>query len=117
MSDENIRILKESIQEIGEKYWYIIDEIWTDWDHIHVFVGAGWEPWPSSIMWVIKSLTAKRMLKLPDVKKKLRWWSFRSAWWYIGTVWEGTSEEIVKRYIRNQWLDEKYYGRLKFHEV
>jgi len=117
ISENSIAVLKESIQEIWEKYGYIIDEIWTDWDHIHLFVWAWWEPWPSRVMWVIKSLTAKRMLQLPEVKKELRWWSFRSAWWYIGTVWEWTNEEIVRRYIRNQWLDEQYYGRLNFHSI
>lgn len=30
--------LKESIHQICERYWFMIDEIGTDGDHVHLFV-------------------------------------------------------------------------------
>ena len=30
--------LKQIIKEICERYWYVIEEIGTDGDHVHIFV-------------------------------------------------------------------------------
>jgi hypothetical protein len=50
--------------------------------------------------------------RFPEIKRMLWWWEFWSDWWYIGTVWEWTNEEIVRKYIANQ-VDEKgwYMGK------
>jgi putative transposase len=96
--------LKKSIKGICERYWFSIDEIGTDWDHVHIFVWATPKRSPLQVMQTLKSITAKAMFKqFPEIKKILRWGSFRSDWWYIWTVWEWTNEDIVKKYIRNQW--------------
>lgn len=96
--------LKKILYEISEHYWFEIDEIWTDWDHMHIFIWWAPKHAPSQIMQIVKSITARELYKrLPELKKKLRWWQFRSDGWYIGTVWEWTNESIVKRYIRHQW--------------
>lgn len=108
LSNEEYRNhLKQTIREICERYWFSIDEIGTDWDHVHIFVWAWPKHSPSQIMQILKSITAKSIFKkFPEIKKSLRWWQFWSDGWYIGTVWEWTNEEIVKRYIREQW-DER----------
>ena len=107
LKEWNIRVLLDSFAWIAERYDYIIDEVWTDWDHVHVFVWAWWKEPPSNIMWTLKSLSAKEMLQIPEIKKQLWWWAFWSSWWYIWTVWEWTNEEIVRKYIQNQWSDEE----------
>ena len=112
--------LKEIINEICERYWFEIDEIGTDWDHVHIFVWAPPKRAPSRIMQTIKSITAKEMFKaFPEIKKVLWGGAFWSEWWYIGTVWEWTSESIVKKYIRNQWgeLERKQYKQMKLFKL
>ena len=95
--------LKEIVRGICERYWFMIDEIWTDGDHVHLFVWAAPKRSPSKIMQTLKSITAKEMFKkFPEIKKILRGGEFRSDWWYIWTVWEWTNAEIVKKYIQNQ---------------
>ena len=37
---EKIEKLRMVLKEIGERYWFEMDEIGTDGDHVHVFVGA-----------------------------------------------------------------------------
>jgi putative transposase len=37
---DNIDSLRIIFQEIGEGYWFEFDEIGTDGDYVHVFVGA-----------------------------------------------------------------------------
>ena len=103
--------LKQCLYEIAERYSFIIDEIWTDWDHVHIFVWAPPRIAPSQIMQILKSITAKKIFQsFPEIRKELRWWSFRSDWGYIWTVWEWTNEDIVKRYIRNQWDEAERRG-------
>lgn len=102
--DGMVNELKRIIREICEQYWFEVEEIWTDWDHVHVFIWASPKESPSKIMQIVKSITARELFKTyPELKKKLWWWQFWSDWWYIGTVWDGTNSEIVKKYIRNQW--------------
>ena len=115
--EENVRTLQQVLQEIAQEYAYVIDEIGIDKNHIHLFVWAWWMESPSRIMWTIKSLTAKKMLKLENVQKELWGWSFWSSWWYIGTVGDGTNEEVVRKYIQKQWINKQYYDRLKFCEL
>ena len=97
------------LREIGRRYWYEIEEVGTDGDHVHVFVGAAGRWAPSRIMQVLKSLTAREMFRLhPEIRKVLWGGEFWSDGGYIGTVGEGTTEEIVKKYIQEQGSpDEK----------
>jgi putative transposase len=112
--------LKKCVWEICQRYWFTVDEIWTDWDHVHVFVWASPKRSPAKIMQVIKSITAKEMFKkFPEIKKELRWWEFWSDWWYVWTVWEWTNEDIVKRYIRNQGdeIEKEQYKQLSLFKI
>ena len=112
--------LKKIVNEVCERYWFSIDEIWTDWDHVHLFVWAAPKWSPSQIMQILKSITAKEMFKkFPEIKKQLRWWEFWSDWGYIGTVWEWTNEYIVKRYIQSQWdeLEREQYKQFKLFSL
>jgi putative transposase len=95
--------LKEIIEEICERYWFEVDEVGTDWDHVHLFIWASPSTSPSKIMQVMKSITARELLKrFPENKRILRWGAFRSEGGYIWTVGEWTNEDIVKKYIQNQ---------------
>ena len=108
--------LKQIVREVCERYWFVIDEIGTDWDHVHMFVWSAPKRSPSSIMQTLKSITAKEMFKkFPEIKKSLRGGEFWSDWWYIGTVWEWTNEDIVRKYIQNQWdeIEREQYKQLK----
>lgn len=84
-------------------------EIWLDWDHIHFLVQ--WIPKlsPAQIITTIKSIIWKRVLKtFPIVKEKLWWWNFWSSWYYVNTVWQYGNEEVIRRYVQNQWKNKEY---------
>ena len=101
--DTYIFTLKDIFKNIADRYWYEIEEIGTDGDHVHIFVGGAGLHSPSSIMQIIKSISAKEMFKqYPELRKVLWGGSYWSDGGYIGTVGEGTTEEIVKKYIQNQ---------------
>lgn len=97
------RSLVVVLREIGHRYWYEIEEVGTDGDHVHVFVGAAGRWAPSRIMQVLKSLSAREMFRLhPEIRRALWGGEFWSDGGYIGTVGEGTTEEIVRKYIQEQ---------------
>ena len=120
LKKEYVLSLKKILYEISERYWYDIEEMGTDGDHVHIFVW--WRPSisPSEIMQKIKSITAKELFKKhPEIKEELRWWAFWSSGWYIWTIWEWTTEEIVRKYIKNQWneREKKLYEQFKLFKT
>ncbi len=113
--------LKQIIKEICERYWYVIEEIGTDGDHVHIFVWASPKTAPSEIIQRIKSITAKAVFKEDPKLKKIMWGS--SLWtsgYYVNTVGMYASKNTIVNYIKNPRHNEKDYvkihdGQLKFH--
>jgi putative transposase len=58
--EERCEYLKQVFKEIGERYWLELEEMGTDGDHVHVFVGAAPKYAPSRVMQVLKSISAPR---------------------------------------------------------
>ena len=108
--------LRAIMREIGERYWIEFDEIRTDGDHVHVFVGASPKWSPSRIMQVVKSLSARQMFsEYPALRRQLWGGEYWSDGGYIGTVGEGTTESIVRKYIQEQGSarEKELYSQLK----
>jgi len=108
--------LRAIMREIGERYWIEFDEIGTDGDHVHVFVGASPKWSPSRIMQVVKSLSARQMFsEYPALRRQLWGGEYWSDGGYIGTVGEGTTESIVRKYIQEQGSarEKELYSQLK----
>ena len=97
--------LKEICIEIEKRYEVHFLEIGTDKDHVHFLVQ--WVPIysPKRIIQIIKSVTARELfVRHPEIKKQLRWWELRSKWYYVNTVGKYSNEEVIRAYVRNQWL-------------
>ena len=78
---------------------------------MHIFVGAAPRYAPSRIMQIIKSITAKNIFKkYPDIKKQLWGGHFWSDGGYIGTVGDGVTTDIIKRYVETQGTKEEKKG-------
>ncbi len=111
LDDDRIEFFKQVCREIGERYWFEFDAIGTDGDHIHVLVGAAPRYAPSNVMQIIKSITAKHIFKkFPDIKKQLWGGHFWSDGGYIGTVGEGVTADIIRRYVEKQGTKEEKEG-------
>ena len=108
LNSEVNECIKETMKGISERYDIIIDEIGFDKNHIHIFCGAKPSMSPMQIINIIKSITARRVFEtFPKLRKKELWGGeFWSDGKYIGTVGEATSEKIVRKYIRDQSIDE-----------
>ena len=93
-------LLKDICAGIRERYWFVFESIGTDGDHVHILVGAPPRYAPSKVMQIVKSITARELFnQYPEIKNQLWGGEFWSDGGYIGTVGEGVTEDIIRRYI------------------
>ena len=95
--------LKELITGIAERYWYIIDRLGTDGDHIHIFLQAAPDESVSNIVKTIKSITAREMYNAFPELKKLMWGT--KLWeqgYFVRSVGDETTSQTIMRYIEKQ---------------
>ena len=103
--------LKEICIEIQERYDIAFVEIWVDKDHVHFLIQ--WVPIysPKKIIQIVKSVTGRELfIRHPEIKNRLRWWELRSKWYYVNTVGKYSNEEVIRAYVKNQWLE--WYKKL-----
>ena len=99
------------LREIAERYEYVIDTVGTDGDHVHVFCGAAPKESPAEVANVLKSISARELLKrVPEIRRELWGAEFWGDGYYVGTVGDGVTEESIKQYIEKQGKDEKHKG-------
>lgn len=95
--------LREIMQEIGQRYWFGIDTLATDGDHVHCFLRAAPRHSPAQVMNILKSISAKEMFKsFPEIKEQLWGGEFWGDGYYVGTVGDGVTVDIIRKYIENQ---------------
>ena len=58
---------------------------------------------------MIKSLTAREIfVRVPSVKKQLWGGEFWTDGYYVGTVGQHATEDVIKQYVKDQGKEEKY---------
>lgn len=101
-----IEYFKNLITGIGNRYWFKFDAIGVEEDHFHVVVGAAPRYSPSSIMGIIKSVSARQIFQdFPEIKKFLWGGSFWSAGGHIDTVSEYGGLDKIRKYVEEQGRD------------
>jgi putative transposase len=59
--EERCEYLKQVLKDIAERYWFEMEKMGTDGDHVHLFVGSAPKYAPSRVMQILKSITARQM--------------------------------------------------------
>ena len=120
LQEDRIFFLKWILSEIEERYNIRFDTVGTDGDHVHLFIDAAPKYSPSELFRIVKSITARQLFeKFPDIKRDLWGGEFWNDGGYIGTVGEGTTADIIRRYIQRQGSkEEKFsYKQLKLFKM
>jgi len=103
-------------KEIADRYEIDFIEIGADPDHVHFFVQSVPTYSPSTIVRIVKSLTARELfVQLPWLRKALWGSAFWSSGFYVSTVGRYGSESTMRRYIAEQGLKDYqslYEGQL-----
>jgi putative transposase len=103
------QVLKEVCLDIANRYQIEFLEIGTDKDHVHFLVQSVPSYSPTKIITIIKSLTAREVFaRVPSVKKQLWGGEFWTDGYYVGTVGQHATEEVIKQYVKEQGQEEQY---------
>jgi putative transposase len=95
--------LKTTFQEISERYEFEIDTMEVMDDHVHLFLSAPPRYSPARIVQIIKSVSAKMVFKqFPGVKKRLWGGEFWSDGYFVRSVGDKVTSEVIRRYIKYQ---------------
>ena len=102
-------ILKEVGEELAKRYEIEFIEIGTDQDHVHFQIQSVPTYSPRKIIQKVKSLTAREILKrAPEVRKKLWGGQFWTDGYYVSTVGRHGSEEVIRKYVKEQGQEDEY---------
>ena len=97
------KIIIQTCKEISKRYEINVVEIGTYGDHIHFLIQSVPSLAPTTIVRIIKSITAREIYRLyPQIKKKLWGGNVWSAGYFVSTVGKNANEEQIKNYVRSQ---------------
>jgi len=100
ISEEVDKKLREICLGIEARFEITFLEIGTERDQVHYLVQSVPTYSPEKIVRTIKSLTARKIFEsCPEVKKKLWGGEFWTRGYYIGTVGEYGSEDVIREYV------------------
>ena len=106
------QVLKEICLEIAARYQIEFLEIGTDGDHVHFLVQSVPGYSPTKIITMIKSLTARQIFqRVPSVKQQLWGGEFWMDGYFVSTVGQHGTEEVIRRYVKEQGQDPEKYQR------
>lgn len=93
--------IAQLFKEISRVYEFEIDTMEIMEDHVHIFLSAPPKYGPSKIVEIMKSQSAKVIFKeFPQLKKQLWGGEFWSDGYFVRTVGDKVTAEIIRRYIQ-----------------
>ena len=96
-------VLKDIVWKIGYDYDIDIVELEVPTDHIHMVVRSEPKASPSSVMQIIKSISAREFFRLhPEIKKKYFWGGKLWTQSYFVETIGNASEEVIRKYVQDQ---------------
>ena len=102
-------VLKSVCLEIAKRWEVVFLEIGLDRDHAHFLIQSVPTYSPSRVVQMIKSVTAREVFaQVPEVKKKLWGGEFWGKGYFINTVGQYSSEQVIAAYVQNQGGQGEY---------
>jgi putative transposase len=111
----NVKIdeeLKATIKNMAPYHDWIVAEMESDVDHIHILLSAPPRYSPAEIVKLIKTWTQKQIFKKypKEVKQYLWGGKFWGQGFYVSTVSDNTTKAEIEKYIKNQRKELKQLG-------
>ena len=107
LSGEVSEYLKEVFQRIAEGYEFRIDTMQVVEDHVHIFVEAPPRYSPAQVVQVMKSVSAREVFrKFPKLRKQLWAREFWSDGYFVRSVGDKVTADIIRKYIEYQTHEE-----------
>lgn len=95
--------VEATIRRIADEYEWQIDELAVQVDHVHVFVQVEPRYAPAQVMQILKSITAREVFEqFPQVGNQLWAGEFWGAGYFVRSVGDEVTAEVIRNYIRYQ---------------
>ena len=99
--------VREVFGEIAERYEFEIDTMEVKDDHVHLFLSAPPRYSPARVVQIIKSISAKVVFQeFLEVKKQLWGGEFWGDGYFVRSVGDKVTSEIIRRYIKYQQQEQ-----------
>ena len=108
LSAEVLQHLKEVFQRIAEEYEFRIDTMEVMEDHVYVFFEVPPIYSPAQVVQILKSVSAREVFKkFPKLRKQLWAGEFWSDGYFVRSVGDKVTADIIRKYIEYQMHEEK----------
>lgn len=90
-------------KEIEERYSITFEQVGIDTNHVHYLLSAAPKFSPSTIIQIVKSITARELFrKHPDLRKELWGGELWTDGFFVATVGEGGNRDVIRGYVSKQ---------------
>jgi|GEM_PF-2447036 len=98
--------IEATLRRIAEEYEWEIDELSVQTNHVHVFMQVTPRYAPAQVVQIMKSITAREVFEqFPQLRKQLWAGKFWGAGYFVRSVGDAVTAEVIRNYIRYQDLD------------
>ena len=109
--------LIEIIKKIEERYEIEFEQVGIDTNHVHYLISAIPRYAPSEIVQIIKSITAREMLRNhEDLKEELWGGELWTDGYYVATIGEGGNRDVIREYVKKQGVVREVKEQLKLFD-
>ena len=99
--------LRSVCSEIEERYSIWFEQLGLDTNHVHYLLSAAPKFAPSRLVQIIKSITARALFRQhPDLKRELWGGELWTDGFFIATVGEGGSRDVIREYVKRQGMTD-----------
>ena len=103
-----VEFVEATLHQIAAEYEWEIDEMAVQPDHVHVFMQVAPRYAPAQVVQIMKSITAREVFEqFPQLRKRLWAGEFWGAGYFVRSVGDAVTAEIIKNYIRYQDSDHE----------
>ena len=99
--------LRSVCSEIEERDSIWFERLGLDTNHVHYLLSAAPKFAPSRLVQIIKSITARALFRQhPDLKRELWGGELWTDGFFIATVGEGGSRDVIREYVKRQGMTD-----------
>jgi putative transposase len=103
LTDDVAEAVREKVQNVAEAYGMEIDAMEVMEDHVHIILSAPPRYSPARVMQILKSISAREIFaRFPRVRRKLWGGEFWGDGYFVRSIGDQVTSEIIRRYIRYQ---------------
>ena len=107
--------IKRYFEEISEAYGFEIDTMEIAGDHVHIFLSFPPRYSISRVVGILKARSASQVFREhPEVKRELWGGEFWEDGYFVRTVGDKVTEEVVRKYIEYHKHQEKIVEQMEF---